>query len=286
MSDAAAVPRRFGLQARTPAIHSRTVNLALVALLGLVTLMAVTARLLAPEDPIQPVGDLNLPPGSAGHLLGTDAIGRDLLSRTLYGIQASWLSALVVVAVGLLVGGLIGLIAGATGGWVDTVLMRLTDLFLALPGTLVAIAIVAAMGAGLVHTLIGISIVWWPYYARIIRGEVRALAARPHVEAARLAGVSRTRLLRRHLLPGVVPTAIVTASLDVGNVVLLLAGLSFIGLGQLAPAPELGADTARALSQLLSQWWVPVIPGLAVLVLSLIANLGGDALRGVLGGPR
>jgi peptide/nickel transport system permease protein len=286
MSDAATVPRRFGLRARTPAIHSRTVNLALVALLGLVTLVAVTARLLAPEDPIQPVGDLNLPPGSAGHLLGTDAIGRDLLSRTLYGIQASWLSALVVVAVGLLVGGLIGLIAGATGGWVDTVLMRLTDLFLALPGTLVAIAIVAAMGAGLVHTLIGISIVWWPYYARIIRGEVRALAARPHVEAARLAGVSRTRLLRRHLLPGVVPTAIVTASLDVGNVVLLLAGLSFIGLGQLAPAPELGADTARALSQLLSQWWVPVIPGLAVLVLSLIANLGGDALRGVLGGPR
>jgi peptide/nickel transport system permease protein len=251
-----------------------------------VTLIAVFARLLAPDDPIQPVGDLNLPPGSAGHLLGTDAIGRDLLSRVLWGVQASWLSALVVVGAGLLVGGLIGLVAGATGGWVDNVLMRLTDLFLALPGVLVAIAIVAALGAGLGHTLVGISIVWWPYYARIIRGEVRALAARPHVEAARLAGASRLRILRRHLLPGAVPTAIVTASLDIGNVVLLLAGLSFIGLGQLAPAPELGADTARSLSQLLAQWWVPVVPGLAVMVLSLIANLGGDALRGLVGGTR
>jgi peptide/nickel transport system permease protein len=286
MTDTAVVPRRFGVRARTPAVRNRTVNLILAGLLALVTLVAVFARLLAPDDPIQPIGDLNLPPGSAGHLLGTDAIGRDLLSRTLYGIQASWLSALLVVAAGLLIGGLIGLIAGAAGGWVDTVLMRLTDLFLALPGTLVAIAIVAALGAGLGHTLIGISIVWWPYYARIIRGEVRALAARPHVEAARMAGISRGRVLRRHLLPGVVPTAIVTASLDIGNVVLLLAGLSFIGLGQLAPAPELGADTARALSQLLSQWWVPVVPGLAVLVLSLIANLGGDALRGLLGDPR
>jgi peptide/nickel transport system permease protein len=291
MSDAAArvrdeVPRRFGLRARTPAIRNRTLNLVLAALLALVTVLALVARFVAPDDPIQPIGDFNLPPGSAGHLLGTDAIGRDLLSRTLYGIQASWLSALVVVAAGLLIGGLIGLIAGAAGGWVDTVLMRLTDLFLALPGTLVAIAIVAALGAGLVHTLIGISIVWWPYYARIIRGEVRALATRPHVEAARLAGAGRARVLRRHLLPGVVPTAIVTASLDVGNVVLLLAGLSFIGLGQLAPAPELGADTARALSQLLGQWWVPVIPGLAVMTLSLVANLGGDALRALLGGDR
>lgn len=253
---------------------------ALVGLLGLVTLVAFFARVLAPYNPIQPVGALNLPPFSPGHVLGTDGIGRDLLSRTLIGIQVSWLSALVVVASGLLIGGTIGLIAGATGGWVDSVLlMRLTDLFLALPGALVAIAIVAALGPGLVNTLIGVALVWWPYYARIIRGEVKALAARPHIEAAKLAGVSRPRILTRHLLPGVVPTAIVTASLDIANVVLLLAALSFLGLGQRAPAPELGADTARSLSQLLSQWWVPGIPGIAVLVLSLVANLGGDAIR-------
>ena len=256
---------------------------ALVGLLALVTLVAVFARQLAPYNPIQPVGPLNLPPLSPGHLLGTDGIGRDLLSRTLIGIQVSWLSALVVVASGLLIGGTIGLIAGATGGWVDSVLlMRVTDLFLALPGALVAIAIVAALGSGLVNTLIGVALVWWPYYARIVRGETKALAARPHVEAARLAGVGRPRILTRHLLPGVVPTAVVSASLDIGNVVLLLAALSFLGLGQRAPAPELGADTARALSQLLSQWWVPGIPGIAVLLLSLIANVGGDAIRNLI----
>jgi peptide/nickel transport system permease protein len=249
----------------------------------LVTLVAGFAKVLAPYNPIQPVGALNLPPLSQGHPLGTDGIGRDLLSRTLIGIQVSWLSALVVVASGLLIGGTIGLIAGATGGWVDSLLlMRITDLFLALPGALVAIAIVAALGSGLTNTLIGVALVWWPYYARIVRGEVKALAARPHVEAARLAKTSRTRILTRHLLPGVVPTAVVTASLDIGNVVLLLAALSFLGLGRQAPAPELGADTARTLSQLLSQWWVPGIPGLAVLLLTLIANLGGDAIRSLI----
>ncbi|MET0475133.1 MAG: ABC transporter permease [Mycobacterium sp.] len=254
-----------------------------VGLLVAVTLVAVFAKALAPYDPIQPVGKPNLPPLSAAHVLGTDGIGRDLLSRTLIGIQVSWLSALVVVASGLLIGGLIGLVAGATGGWVDSLLlMRVTDLFLALPGALVAIAIVAALGSGLTNTLIGVALVWWPYYARILRGEVKALAARPHIEAAKLAKVGRVRILTRHLLPGVVPTAIVTASLDVGNVVLLLAALSFLGLGQRAPAPELGADTARTLSQLLSQWWVPGVPGLTVLLLSLVANLGGDAIRNLI----
>ncbi len=287
MTTTTEITRRFGLRGSNFGARAGTgVNVALVALLGLVTLVAIFARLLSPYDPIQPIGDLNLPPGSAGHLLGTDAIGRDLLSRTLWGIQTSWFAALAVVLSGLIIGGVIGVLAGVSGGIVDSLLMRVTDLFLALPGTLVAIAIAAALGANLTNTLIGIAVVWWPYYARIIRGEVRSLAARPHVEAARLAGVGRFRLVFRHILPGVVPTAIVAASLDVGNVVLLLAGLSFIGLGQAEPAPELGADTARALDQLLSQWWVPVIPGLAVLLLSLIANLGGDAIRTLLAGRR
>ena len=273
---------RFRLLAPTGRRWGRPLSWVMVGILVAVTVVAVAAPLLAPDNPIQPVGPLNLPPFQSGHLFGTDQIGRDLFSRTLIGIRASWLSALAVVASGLLVGGVIGLVAGASGGWVDSILMRFTDLFLALPGALVAIAIVAALGSGLFHTLIGVAIVWWPYYARILRGEVKALAARPHVEAARLAGVGRFRILLRHLLPGVVPTAIVTASLDIGNVVLLLAALSFLGLGQQAPAPELGADSARSLSQLLSHWWVPGIPGLAVLFLSLIANLGGDAVRSLI----
>lgn len=277
--------RRTAFELRPPAISPRrSVDRALVGLLGLITLVALLAPVLAPYDPIQPVGGLLLGPLSPHHLLGTDEIGRDLFSRVLIGIRASWLSALAVVLVGVLFGGLIGVIAGSFGGWVDSALMRFTDLFLALPAALVAIAIVAALGPGLIHTLIGISIVWWPYYARIIRGEVRALAARPHVEAARLSGAGRSRLIIWHLVPGVISTAIVAASLDIGNVVLVLAGLSFLGLGQQQPSPELGADTANSLDQLLGQAWVPLIPGIAVLLLTLIANVGGDAVRRLLGG--
>jgi peptide/nickel transport system permease protein len=279
--------RRFRMTTPTLAFRAGTrLSLVIVALLVVITLVAIFARLLAPYNPIQPVGALNLPPGSPGHLLGTDSIGRDLLSRTLWGIQTSWFAALIIVASGLVIGGIIGVSAGVFGGWLDNVLMRFTDLFLALPGTLVAIAIVAALGYSLQNTLIGIAIVWWPYYARIIRGETKSIASRPHVEAAKLAGTSRTRLIFRHIVPGVVPTAIVSASLDIGNVVLLLAGLSFLGLGQAAPAPELGADTARTLQQLLTQWWVPVIPGIAVLLLSLVANLGGDAIRNLMSSRR
>jgi peptide/nickel transport system permease protein len=266
--------------------RSRGLDIGLVSLILVVTLIAFLAPLIAPYNPVQPIGDLDLGPFSPHHLLGTDSIGRDLFSRTIIGIRTSWLSALAVVLVGLFVGGTIGLIAGASRGWVDPFLMRLTDLFLALPAPLVAIAIVSALGPGLVHTLIGISVVWWPYYARIIRGEVRALAARPHIEAARLAKVGRFRIIVKHLLPGTIPTAIVSASLDIGNVVLLLAGLSFIGLGQSQPAPELGADVANALDQLLSQKWVPLIPGIAVLLLTLIANVSGDALRRLLAGRK
>jgi peptide/nickel transport system permease protein len=178
----------------------------------------------------------------------------------------------------------IGLVAGARGGWVDTLLMRITDGFLALPAPIVAIAVVAGLGPGLFHTLLAVSIVWWPFYARIVRGEVRTLAARPHVEAARLAGTGGVRIALRHLLPGAVPTALVTASQDIGTLVLTLAGLSFLGLGQSAPAPELGADTARNLSYLLQDWWIPVMPGIAVAVLSLIANVAGDGARNLLFG--
>ncbi len=268
--------------ARRALVTSRGLAWTTASLLVLVTLVALLAPLLAPYDPISPVGIPNSAPGQNGFLLGTDTIGRDLLSRTLYGIRSSWLVALLVVAVGLLVGGVVGLVSGASGGWLDALLMRVTDLFLSLPSTLVAIAVVAGLGPGLRNTVIAISIVWWPFYARIVRGEVRALAARPHVEAARLAGAGPVRVALRHLLPGVVPSAVVTASLDIGNVVLTLATLSFLGLGQQAPTPELGADTARTLSSVLQYWWVPVVPGVGVLLLSLAGNVGGDGVRALL----
>jgi peptide/nickel transport system permease protein len=206
-----------------------------------------------------------------------------VLTRVLYGWQSSWFAALVVIASGVLFGGLIGLVAGAVGGFVDNVLMRITDTFLALPAPLLAIAVVATLGPGFVHTLLAVAIVWWPFYARIVRGEVRTLAARPHVEAARLGGAGRLRVALRHLLPGAIPATVVTASLDVGNLVLTLAGLSFLGLGQPAPAAELGADAARNLSFLLQQWWIPVLPGIAVMLMALIGNVAGDGVRNLLG---
>jgi peptide/nickel transport system permease protein len=249
----------------------------------LITFIALFAKLLAPYDPIQPVGLPQLAPGNSGFLLGTDAIGRDILSRVLYGWQSSWFAALAVIASGLVIGGLVGLAAGTLGGVVDTVLMRITDGFLALPAPVLAIAVVAALGPGFTHTLLAVAIVWWPFYARIVRGEVRALKARPHVEAARLAGAGRISIAFRHLLPGAIPAAVITASLDVGNLVLTLASLSFLGLGQPQPTPELGADTAHALQSLLQQWWIPVMPGLAVLLMALAANIAGDGVRGLMG---
>jgi peptide/nickel transport system permease protein len=252
---------------------------AAIVPVAILTAIALAAPLLAPYGSLETTGAGPFAPPGLHALLGTDEIGRDVLSRVLYGIRTSWLAALGVIALGALFGSLVGAIAGATGGWIDTILMRLTDLFLALPAPVLAIAVVASLGPSLMHTLIALSIVWWPWYARIVRGEVRALAARPHAEAARLAGVSRTRLVLRHLLPGAVAPVVVTMSLDVGNLILTLAALSFIGLGAPAPAAELGAMSARGLDYLFGHPWVPLAPAFAVALLALAANLFGDLLN-------
>lgn len=273
---------RGRLRLALPQSRSMIVNWVGFSLVIVLSLAVIAVPLLAPHDPLIPVGMPLQPPGDHGFLLGTDSVGRDILSRVLYGARSSWLAALAVVALGLLIGGFVGLVAGATGGWIDATLMRITDGFLSLPAPVPAIAVVAAMGPSFLHTLIAVSIVWWPFYARLVRGEVARLAARPHIEAAKLAGVSRFRLAGRHLLPGAVPNALVAASLDIGTLILTLAGLSFLGLGQAAPAPELGADSARNLSYFLQQWWIPVMPGLGVLVLALVANISGDCLRNLM----
>ncbi|CAN5544400.1 ABC transporter permease [soil metagenome] len=249
---------------------------------GLVVLVLLLATsLVAPwfvVDPVISVGPPFQAP-SLHHLLGTDDVGQDIFSRVMYGLRTSWLSAVAVIASAIVIGGVIGLVAGARGGWVDALLMRLTDTFLALPGPVLAIAVAAALGASLRNTVIGIAVVWWPWYARLVRGEVRALAARPHVDAARLSGVSPARLMFRHLLPGALPPVIVTASLDIQILVLTLAGLSFIGLGAPPPAPELGAMAARGADYLFASPWIPLAPGCAVFILAVAANLAGDGVR-------
>jgi peptide/nickel transport system permease protein len=251
-------------------------------LLAAVLLAALLGPWLTRYDPILPSGDALLPPGTAGHLLGTDNLGFDLASRVLVGMRSSVLAAVVVTAAAAVLGSLLGTVAGFVGGWLDSVLMRVTDLFLAFPGPIVAMAIAAALGPSLTSSMIGIAIVWWPLYARLVRGEVRRAARSPHVEAARMSGTDGVRLVGRHVLPSVVPTVVVTASLDIGAVIATLAALSFIGLGTPAPAPELGLMASTGMQYLLSAWWVPVVPGLCVGLLSLLFNYVGDGVRGAL----
>lgn len=275
----AELPRRTRRRRRS---LSRKMSWLAASLLLITTIVALLAPVLAPFDPkttsIYPFAS----PGTDGFLLGSDSTGRDVLSRALYGMRTSWLAALAVIVVGVLIGAVIGLVAGAFGGWIDNVLMRITDGFLALPAPVLAIAVVAALGVGLTHTLIAVSIVWWPFYARIVRGEVRKLAARPQVEAARLAGTGQLRIMLRHLLPGAIPATVITASLDVGNLVLTLAGLSFLGLGQAQPAPELGLDSALNVTFLSQDVWVSAIPGLGVVLLALVGNIAGDGIRNLI----
>ena len=279
------ITRRAGRLRDLRAVGGRAAvgdRVAIGAFLALIV-VGFAAPLLAAHNPIQPAGIPFLSPGHGGFLFGTDEVGQDILSRVLYGLRSSLEAAGAVIASGVVIGGTIGLVAGATGGWVDDLLMRITDIFLALPGPVLAIAVVASLGPSFVHTLIGVAIVWWPFYARIVRAEVRSLAARPHLEAARLAGVGSARRAWRHLLPGAVPALLVTASLDVGNLIVTLASLSFLGLGAPAPAPELGAMAARGLQYLLQEWWVPVMPALIVFLVALLANLAGDGIRDLLG---
>lgn len=281
--------RAFGrgrrLAGRRPASFSalaRTERVALwAAAIGL--LLAMLSPGFAPHGPTTLVG-VPLSPPSGAHLLGTDDQGRELLARILYGVRTSVLSAAVVIASGVIIGGVIGLIAGIAGGIVDAILMRVTDLFLALPGPLLVLAIVGALGPSLKHTLIGVAIVWWPWYARVVRGQARATMALPHVEAARLAGLSRLRIALVHVLPSSFGPVVVTASLDVGNVILLLASLSFLGLGSPDPASELGSMTARGLTYLFTNWNVAVLPAAAVFILVFIANFAGDAIRDLVDG--
>jgi peptide/nickel transport system permease protein len=280
-------PIARGLRGLRPVRQARAVlstgEIVGLALFGLLIVVAVLAPAIAPNSATVPAGQPFTPPFHGGLLFGTDEVGFDIFSRVLFGLRTSLLAAFAVIASGVVVGGIIGLIAGVVGGLVDNLLMRFTDLFLALPGPVLAIAVVAAIGPGFSHTLLAVAIVWWPFYARIVRSEVRALAARPHLEAARLSGAGPARRALRHLLPGAVPAVIVTASLDVGNLVVTLAALSFLGLGAPAPAPELGAMAARGLQYLLQEWWVPILPGIAVFVLALTANLAGDAFRTLFG---
>lgn len=273
-------PRVMGLRLLRKLRRDRSARLALLFIAGIST-AAVAAPLLAPAEPALIV-DAPLQAPAWPYLLGTDGLGRDMLSRLLFGARLTLGFGLLAAGVVTVVGVVVGLCAGYFGGVVDTVLMRLVDVVLAFPGLLAALAIAGLLRPSLGAVLLGLVSVWWAGYARIVRGLVLALRERPFVEAAEALGAGHTRIFRAHLLPHVVPVAVVLATLDVGALILAFAGLSFLGLGAQPPTPEWGAMLNEGRTYFLSAPRVMLVPGVALSLLVLSFNILGDGLRDAL----
>jgi peptide/nickel transport system permease protein len=251
----------------------------------LIFVVAVFAPLLAPYpadagSATHPENTLLAP--SLTHLFGTDQVGRDVFSRVLYGARISPVIALVVLLLACAAGVPLGVAAGYFGGATDEVIMRVTDVFLAFPSLLLALAFVAVLPASLTIVTIAIAITWWPWYARLIRGQAASVAGRPYVEACRALGIPRWRILLRHVLPNSVTPLIIQVSLDAGGVILTISALSFLGLGAQDPVPEWGLMVAEGENYFTTAWWVVTFPGLAILITALAFNLLGDGLRDAL----
>ena len=264
------------------ALARHKLALAGLAIILLLVVVAAVAPLIAPWAPqSQHLADRLQPPG-ARHCLGSDELGRDFLSRLIYGTRLTLGIVALVTAISAPLGLAIGCMAGYAGGALDAALMRLTDVFLALPRLILALAFVAALGPGIENAVLAIALVAWPPYARIARAETLALRRSDFIAAAELAGASPARIVLRHIMPLCLASVIVRVSLDMAGVILIAAGLGFLGLGAQPPAPEWGAMIAAGRKYMLDQWWVAAMPGIAIAVVSLGFNLLGDGLRDVL----
>ncbi|MEU9594855.1 ABC transporter permease [Streptomyces sp. NPDC048219] len=241
------------------------------------TVVIVLAPVLAPYDPLDQSA-VPLEGASSAHWLGTDPAGRDVLSRVLYGARLSVPVGLLLITVTAVIGTVVGLVAGFFGGWVDEVLMRVTDVVFAFPVIILAMAVAASLGPSLPNSVLAGALVWWPGYARTVRSAVLSLRETDFVHANRLAGVGSVRSILVDLVPGIAGSLLVLAMLDVGGAILLLAGLSFLGLGARPPAAEWGSMVSEA-SQYFNQWWLAVVPGLAIVTVVVAFNVLGDALR-------
>lgn len=276
-------------QARLGALYQgwltfRANRLAMLGLIILVllVLMAILAPWLAPYDPVaQNLAD-RLQPPSARHWLGTDALGRDILSRIIWGSRVTLFIVGTVALISPIMGLLIGTIAGFAGGWVDQVLMRITDIFLAFPKLILALALVAALGPGIVNAVLALAITGWPPYARLARAETLAVRNADYIAAARLQGAGPFRLLVGHVWPMCISSMIVRVALDMAGIILSAAGLGFLGLGAQPPLAEWGAMISDGRTYILDHWWVAAMPGLAIFIVSLAFNFLGDGLRDVL----
>jgi peptide/nickel transport system permease protein len=255
-----------------------------VSLIGLVLAVglfgiAVAAPAIAPYDPVSLDPKNRLLPPSSTNWFGTDDGGRDIFSRVVFGARYSLLAAAVVLTLAVTFGTAVGLIAGFAGGKIDEALMRLTDMFLAFPALVLAMGISAALGASLANSMIAIAVVWWPWYARLVRGQTLRLRHEQFVDAARASGASDAHMIVRHILPNCWTPIIVQVTLDVGYAILTTASLSFIGLGAQPPTPEWGAMVATGKDYILDQWWMSTFPGLAIFLAVMAFNLVGDGLQ-------
>jgi peptide/nickel transport system permease protein len=265
-----------------------------LAIVVLVLLLAVFGPLIAPYTPDQTDLFAILQGPSSHHWFGTDNIGRDLFSRVLVGTRISVEVAVIILSLSVIFGTFLGIISGLVGGFVDEVIMRITDLFLAFPGFILAAAIAATLGPSLQHTVLALAVVFWPWYTRLIRGQVLSLREREFVLASRVAGGGTTWIATRHLGRNVLPLITVQVSLDFGYAILATSALSFLGLGAQPPTPEWGAIITEGRSFIQTAWWWTTFPGLALAVTILGFNLLGDGLRdwidprlqGSLGGGR
>ena len=253
-----------------------------LALVLMLVLVAVLAPWIAPYPPT--IGELSdrLQPPSAQHWLGTDDQGRDILSRLMHGSRITLYVVLLVAVLAAPIGLLVGTAAGYAGGWVDAVLMRITDIFLAFPRLILALAFVAALGPGIENAVIAIAITSWPPYARIARAETLTIRQADYINAVKLLGAGPVRIVLRHVMPMCVPSVIVRVTLDMAGIILTAAGLGFLGLGAQPPMPEWGAMIAAGRAYVLDQWWVAAAPGAAIFIVSLAFNLLGDGLRDAL----
>lgn len=259
-------------------------SLASLIVICVFVLMAVFANQIAPY-PEQGAGRTNasnsMHPPSSENLLGADKLGRDVLSRVIMGARPALLIPIFVVLFAVLIGAPLGAWAGYAGGWVDEVIMRITDLFLAFPSLLFAMAIAFALGRGLDKAAIALIISWWPWYTRIARGVAIGLRERYFVEAAQAAGVSDVVIIFRHILPNTISPILVQATVDMGTVILAMGGLAFLGLGTQPPAPDWGLMVSEGRTYMLNQWWIATYPGLAIFIVVLAFNLVGDTLRDI-----
>lgn len=254
-----------------------------LGILVFLLLVALLAPVLAPHDPFQQdLANRLLPIGAENHLLGTDSLGRDILSRLIYGSRITLYIVALVALIAPVAGLLVGTVAGYAGGWTDTVLMRITDIFLAFPRLVLALAFVAALGAGIENAVLAISLTAWPPYARIARAETLTIRSADYISAIRLQGAGPLRIITKHIWPLCISSLIVRVTLDMAGIILAAAGLGFLGLGAQPPSPEWGAMISEGRRFILDHWWVATVPGLAIFTVSLAFNLLGDGLRDVL----